>query len=299
MSVHKHLTQNAFISALNLTEDRSDLGLFILDVNDISEEVAEKMELYRNDFFEINLIEKQYNFRFSIDEKVYHPRGEPYISFVAPSQLQTYQLLGDDPKARGYLIYLDKDFYRSLNLKDDFPFFKRNKNSLLYLSKAQSKALFQIVKDMTEEFKRNTPVSFEILKSFTRILLLKSSSYQSQEEDLGNYALDIVSRFESLVNQEYINHKTVSFYADKLAISIRQLSKITREVTGKSPLSMIHEVILNESKTFLSFSNLSTTEIAYALGYDEVAHFSRFFKRHTDISPSDFRIKSQNGKTIS
>jgi len=298
-AILRHTSQNDFIQSLRLTSQRADAGIFVLDINDISDEAAATMELYRNEFYEINLVRDQYDFKFTIDDRTYHPQGEAYITFIPPSQLQSYEVLGDDPKASGYIIYINKESLRSMNLGEEFPLFKRHRDNFFKLSEEQSEELFELVKTMLAEFRSHTKHSAEILQSFARILLLKSSNLISTEDDETKHDQKLIARFESMVNQQYIRHKSVQYYANELAISMRQLSNITRQAIGKSPLQIIHDVILNESKALLSHSKMTTSEVAYTLGFEEVANFSRFFKKHTSITPSDYRKSTELDKTFS
>lgn len=67
-------------------------------------------------------------------------------------------------------------------------------------------------------------------------------------------------------------------YADLLNKSPKTLSNLFSIYNQKSPLQIIHERISLESKRLLVYTDKSTKEIAFELGFEEVAHFSRFFK---------------------
>ncbi len=298
-SINHHNSHGEFIEALKLTSLNAESGIFILNINDISEEAAESMAMYRNEFYEINLFKDQHDFKFIIDDKTFHPQGEAYIAFVAPSQLQSYEVLGDDLGSSGYLIYINKDTFRGLNLGGDFPFFQRNNENFFPLTKPQHQELFQIVRKMEDEFSLNTQYSQDVLQSYVRILLLKSLNFFNSKEYQNRHHQQVITQFESLINQQYTRHKSVQYYADELAISVRQLSTITKNTICKSPLQVIHDVILNESKALLTHSKMTMSEIAYTLGFEEVANFSRFFKKYTDLAPSQYKKISEMDKRYS
>ena len=293
--IQNHKSQDDFIKALRLTKLQSNAGVFILSIDDISEDVAEAMELYRNEFYEVNLIKNQSNFKYSIDGRTYHPQGEPYMAFVAPSQLQTYQMLGDDPDSKGYLIYINKETVKALNLGADFPFFRRDQENLVYTTDEQIEELFGIAISMEKEFRSTDLSSTEILKSYTRILLLKAKAFAQLYEKGSLTNFDLIARFEASISKNFRAHKSVHFYAQELGLSSRQLANQTNKAVGKSPLQIIHDVILHEAKALMSYSDLSTSEIAYQLGFEEVAHFSRFFKKSTGETPSHYQLVAQNG----
>ncbi len=96
--------------------------------------------------------------------------------------------------------------------------------------------------------------------------------------------------FISLVRGYCREHHDAGFYADKLCISLRHLRTITGDLTsGKSPKQLIDEQLVAEIKALLHTSDLSVTEIAYRMNFPDQSYLSRFFKRHTGVSPYNYR----------
>lgn len=83
--------------------------------------------------------------------------------------------------------------------------------------------------------------------------------------------------------------RSASEYAAQLSVHVNHLNSAVKESTGKTTTQLISERILKEAKILLKFSNWNVSEIAFALGYNEVTHFSNFFKKQTGISPVQFR----------
>jgi AraC-like DNA-binding protein len=82
---------------------------------------------------------------------------------------------------------------------------------------------------------------------------------------------------------------TVQSLAEKLHVSPSYLSDMLRELTGQNAQHHIHNFLIEEAKELLSTTKLSTSEIAYQLGFEYPQSFSRLFKQKTDFSPSGFR----------
>ncbi|KMQ65312.1 hypothetical protein ACM39_16680 [Chryseobacterium sp. FH2] len=99
----------------------------------------------------------------------------------------------------------------------------------------------------------------------------------------------IVYDFTSLVSDYYLMNKHVSFYADKLLISERHLGTVVKRETGKTPLIIINEFLINEAKAQLADFSLSLAEIAHNLRFSDQYSFSHFFKKHLKISPTRYR----------
>jgi AraC-like DNA-binding protein len=70
---------------------------------------------------------------------------------------------------------------------------------------------------------------------------------------------------------------------------VNHLNKVLKETTGKTTTEIIASRINQEAKILLKQTPWNISEIAYSLGFEEVAHFSNFFKKHTKVSPAAFR----------
>lgn len=100
-------------------------------------------------------------------------------------------------------------------------------------------------------------------------------------------------RFEALVDAHYAEHLRVATYADRLGVTPTHLTRVMRTATGQPATAAIQDRIIREARRNLAYSNLSVSQIAYGLGYEDPAHFSRVFRRATGLSPSAFRKKAE------
>lgn len=99
----------------------------------------------------------------------------------------------------------------------------------------------------------------------------------------------ILSKFNELVTKKFKESRKVKYYADLIHISPNHLNKVVRAETGKSASDIINQICILEAKVLLGQSSLNIKEIAVELGFDDVSYFSRFFKKHSDISPLEYR----------
>lgn len=102
-------------------------------------------------------------------------------------------------------------------------------------------------------------------------------------------AFDIVRKFHVLVNNNYKEKKQVRDYAGMLFRSPKTLSNLFAAYDLPSPLRIIHERVEAEAKRLLVYTDKSAKEIGEILGFEDLATFSRFFKKMTGTSISDFR----------
>jgi len=100
--------------------------------------------------------------------------------------------------------------------------------------------------------------------------------------------VDLLRSFNLLVEEHFKSEHSVAFYADKLYKSPKTLSNSFAKL-NISPLQIIHQRIILEAKRLLTYSNKSAKEIAFEVGFEDASHLSRLFKKHTNLSPSEFK----------
>ncbi len=101
----------------------------------------------------------------------------------------------------------------------------------------------------------------------------------------------IYNKFMSLLADNYKKSHDVDFYADRLCISTRYLSKVTNDIVGVSPKKLISDYVMKEAKILLESTNFNIQEISNRLGFSSQSSFSSFFIKYEKCTPSDFRQK--------
>ncbi|SAK66981.1 helix-turn-helix domain-containing protein [Caballeronia ptereochthonis] len=107
-----------------------------------------------------------------------------------------------------------------------------------------------------------------------------------------------IKRFRELVAAHFREHRPVEFYAQKLGMTVTQLGRICREEIASSPLAVINEHLVREAQRDLVYSNMSVKQIAHGLGFADIAYFSRYFRKQTGVTPTQFQAEAHKALAI-
>ncbi|KIC13912.1 helix-turn-helix domain-containing protein [Leisingera sp. ANG-Vp] len=101
----------------------------------------------------------------------------------------------------------------------------------------------------------------------------------------------LFARFEALVERDFRLRRPLADYASELAVSATHLNRITHQATGQPASGLVTARMLREARRLLIYTNLTAAQIAYELGFNDPAHFSRVFAKGTGMPPRKFRQK--------
>ena len=99
----------------------------------------------------------------------------------------------------------------------------------------------------------------------------------------------IFDRFINLVTEYHTTERGMAFYADKLCLTPKYLSKLVKNASGRSAPEWIDAFVILEAKNMLKYSDITIKEIVYRLHFPNQSVFYKFFKAHTGMTPSAYR----------
>ena len=102
---------------------------------------------------------------------------------------------------------------------------------------------------------------------------------------------ELFIKFIHLIHKYCPQQREVGFYAEKLYITSRYLSSITQNVADKSAKYIIDKHAIQRIKIMLKYSNMSIQDISYELNFPDQSFFARYFKKHTGMTPIEYRTK--------
>ena len=222
------------------------------------------------------------------------------LGMIIPNNVYKVNAFTDDVKA--YFILIDRD---ELNNQTSFAFNKYEMQQALRSSnnnieKVSDNAFAHILNLCEQLFyynqeEKEITFSQQIkLSLFTSLVyILVGDFLQGKGKDINilenSRKESITMKFLQLVSINFMKEKELKFYADKLLISSKYLSNTVREITNQPPSKFITEALLNNAKILLLNSDNSIKEISNELDFSDQYAFGKFFKKHTGLSPSNFR----------
>lgn len=172
-------------------------------------------------------------------------------------------------------------------------FFGTQELPLITLEAESQRKFNLLLQVFIDEFKTTDNIQGEMLRMLLKrliILFTRIVREQLVPKEVSPSQIEIIRKFNVLVDLHFRDKRNVSDYAELLFRSPKTLANLFKKYNQKSPLSIIHERIVLEAKRLILFTDKQTQEIAYELGFEDPAHFSRFFKKIARVSPSEFKF---------
>lgn len=136
----------------------------------------------------------------------------------------------------------------------------------------------------------DNPFRLQVIENLVRVFYYGGVNGSSPAKDnVSPYKNNIVERFLELVHTHYREERMISFYANKLCITPKYLSKIVKENTGRSAGEWIENHVVLDARAMLQSSDMTIQQIAVSLNFPNQSFFGKYFKRATGMSPKQYR----------
>lgn len=264
---------------------------FLMTQYDIMNVRAQTAIPHRHDYYEILFIEDGLG-QHIIDYESYEIKP-PCFYFLSKGQIHFWKL---KKALKGQVLLFPREFLIP-------PAIANNQAGDLSIFNSLSKAphvgiidvnlpqIQEIFANLKEEFTGRSDINLSMLRAYTHILLVKLLRIHAKNQptnilDTSNAMIRI---FRQLVTENYLAVRSVQEYADLIGISTTHLRDTVKNSTGYSPGQLIRQEIIFEAKRRLANTDATTAEIGYGLNFEDTSYFSRFFKRETGKSPSNYR----------
>lgn len=223
-------------------------------------------------------------------------------ALVFASPKLPYHWVPKDFDQSGYFcVFTDEFISQTPNGEplDSLPIFKGGGFPAFGVSETETADITAIFKKMQKELSSDYIYKEDLLKNYILELIHYGQKLQPFEAQYPTH--DVTTRVSTLFiellerqfpiasPQKRLKLRTAKDYADHLSVHVNHLNRVLKEHTGQTTTSLISSRVIKEAKFLLKQTNQNISEIAYLLGFEEVAHFSNFFRKQTTVSPMTFR----------
>jgi AraC-like DNA-binding protein len=210
-------------------------------------------------------------------------------------------------KGSNGLIYYNRDFY-CVEIHDkevscdgilynnvyDIP--------VIFLSKENAPVMERVFNELEIELQNNDSAQEEMLRILLKEIIIRSTRIwkESNKADDETQEIEFLRQFSRLVELHFREYHSVSDYAAILNITPKALNKRIHKYGKLTPNEIIKNRIVLEAKRLLVHTEYSVKEIAYNLGYEDPAYFTRLFTKASEASPAEFKKNyySASGKNV-
>ena len=227
---------------------------------------------------------------------------EGIMSFMSPNQVFRIEVAQKSKfEQSGWMVLIHPDFLWNTPLATKikkYAYFDYSVHEALFVSEKEEAKLGNIMQNIEQEYRANTDkFSQDLMITKLELLLTYAERFYHRQfltRKISNHK--ILNRLEDMLttffNSDDLIKKglpTVGYIAETLNVSPSYLSGMLKTLTGQSTQQHIHDKLIEKAKEKLSTTDLSVSEIAYALGFEHPQSFSKLFKTKTNFSPLEFR----------
>ena len=253
---------------------------------------------FRPNYFSFLFIKEAYG-KYTIDDQCFEVQpGTVYFTNPGNYRIFEWHTLKDTCLITFNEAYLKEQVHPEVYR--DFSFLLTETVQPRVLSAEYFQVVEQLYRQIHREHLDHSPYKNKIIGSLMVALLLKIKEYFFQDYNPiyeGNRSSQIVKTFKRNLEQHFRDlvqgraeaPMRVQDYADKQFLHVNYLSSVISSKTGKSISAWIADKTIAEAKVMLQDPELSIKEIAGRLGFLEAPHFSNYFKKHTLLSPAEYR----------
>ena len=215
--------------------------------------------------------------------------------FLQPGQMHHWNLSDD---VEGFVIFYSQEMYNlyfGQKTIGDYPFYSSVDNKPeMFFDATESKLILPYFESLILETQANQLLKQDKIMNLLDIIHIEIARKYSETHLHEAHSYNVkIKTFELVLEHNFKKEKAPSFYASQLAITLKHLNRICNEMLQKTTTEVITDRIILEAKRMLMDKKFTVNEIATELGFDDYSYFTRLFKKHTRMTPTDFRISKK------
>lgn len=219
--------------------------------------------------------------------------------FMVTDPQTVYEMVSISDDFQSRMVSYKREFISALSLKFNrlitYRYFRQQMNRGVPFQQNEMEVVWKSVNFLKFILDSPTEMMYkkEIVEHLFSVFAYQMAGIISKED---SNSMGRMSRQEEIVfvflNDLAAYHHTeraVEFYAERQSITTRHLSSVVKSVTGKSASQIVALIVMNEAKVLLNSTKKPVSEISSILGFSDQYSFSHFFKKHLEVSPTQYR----------
>lgn len=219
------------------------------------------------------------------------------VYFMVPGQVHSWHFEGD---VDGYIVHFNENLFTSFLLNgqylERFHFFSGNsEDGVCQLPVEVHNHVISLFESMLEELKESREQNLDMIRlRLLEFFILSDRFYTNKKgKNVPQQKLVLLRNFKQLIEKHFRRIKLPKEYAELLYVTPNHLNALCQDLVGKTAGDLIRDRILLEAKRLLTNADMTVTEIAYDLNFQDNSYFTRFFRKYTGATPEEFRKKIQ------
>jgi AraC family transcriptional activator of pobA len=296
-SLEEFYKETSYLIPEGITKEIGHFNVFKID--EVMAQTAKKgvMPYNRRAYYKISMIRGHNKAEYA--DKVIDIEKNALL-FATP-KIPYHYVPQDDNQSGFFCIFTDEFLIQTKSgvVLDDLPLFQPGGYPVFQLSDEEIEDITYIFKKMYKELTSDYAYKYDLLRNYVLELIHYGQKLQPATVmyPLHTASARVSSLFIELLERQFpidspnqkLSLRTAKDYADRLAVHVNHLNKVLKENTGKTTTDIITARIIQEAKILLKQTDWNISEIAYSLGFEQVAHFSNFFRKQTSFAPVAFR----------
>jgi len=219
--------------------------------------------------------------------------SSPCLFIVLPGQILQSEYFSDDFK--GLTIILSKEFWDGFPFDNSmaFPLFRSiQENPCIRLKQEELDSMTNFFHLMQKTIRKQENQNRSEAVKYLTIAFFYGFGYQYHQipEDLNKSKQDkLVEKFLRFVREDYRKHREVEYYAEKICLTPKYLSKVLKQKSGKTAADWIEDHVILEAKALLKSTNKTVLQISDELNFPSQSFFGKYFKRRVGMSPREYQ----------
>ena len=217
------------------------------------------------------------------------------VYMIPPGRMRQFK---GEPNTSGHVLSFNTDFLYLATDGPWRPFFEEviadfNKVNILSLS-SDCEELQCLLLAIVRECNKYLIHRIEILSGLMKVFLitLKRSSKVVRRQLTSSRKMKLFNNFSSKLEKNFLTKRLVAEYASELSVTPNYLTEVVKKITGYSASYHIQQRMVQEAKRLAMYSDANMKVIAYTLGFDDLSHFSKFFKNAAGMNFTEFKKKT-------